>query len=123
MVPRSHLRPSAENPYTAWTEEQKLRPYSEAVHAVGKAGCVCVFDCRIWHSLPPNFTDKNRTMVNVRYAPKHLPLEKLVSDNQGQPPWPQMPRAVFDSLPAELRPLYEHAPLPPPEPSTEVWDL
>ena len=62
-------------------------------------------------------------MVNVRYAPKHLPLEKLVSDNQGQPPWPQMPRAVFDSLPAELQPLYEHAPLPPPEPSTEVWDL
>ena len=123
MVPRSHLRPSAENPYTAWTEEQKLRPYSEAVHAVGKAGCVCVFDCRIWHSLPPNFTDENRTMVNVRYAPKHLPLEKLVSDNQGQPPWPQMPQAVFDSLPAELRPLYEHAPLPPPEPSAEVWDL
>ena len=38
---------------------------------------------------------------------------------QGQPPWPPMPRAVYDALPSGVQPLYDHAPLPPPAPSAE----
>ena len=123
LVPASHTRPAAMTPQAAWTLEQTLEPYHEAVHAAAPAGCVCVFDCRLWHALAPNHTDETRTMVNVRYAPKYIPLEMLMGDTQGQPPWPPMPQHVYDALPATLHPLYDHAPLPPPPTSTERWDL
>ena len=54
-------------------------------------------------------------MVNVRYAPKQVPLERLMGVAQGQPPWPQMAMEIFDGLPAEVRPMFDHAILPPPE--------
>jgi hypothetical protein len=123
IVPGSHARPAAKDPYTAWSTEARNSPYSEAVHATGTAGCVCVIDCRIWHCMPPNRTDEPRVMVNVRYAPKRVPIELLVEPTAGQPPWPPMPQAVFEGLPAKLKPLYAHAPLPPPPRATHALCL
>ena len=57
-------------------------------------------------------------MVNVRYAPRWVPIELLIEPRAGQPPWPPMPEAVFERLPPRLKPLYAHTPLPPPPPST-----
>jgi hypothetical protein len=123
LVPNSHAWPAAVAPQQAWTNDEQLLPHPDAVHAAAPAGCVCVFDCRLWHALAPNHTDQTRTMVNVRYAPKYIPLEMLIGDYQGQPPWPPMPQHVYDSLPRGLKPLYEHAPKPPPAKSTAKWDL
>lgn len=123
LIPRSHMQPAHDAPQAAWTHDEQLQPRLGAVHAAAPAGCVCIFDCRIHHALAPNHTDETRTMVNVRYAPKYIPLELLIGEDQGQPPWPPMPRHVFDSLPRNLQPLYEHAPEPPPAKSTEKWDL
>eukprot|EP01050_Picozoa_sp_SAG11_P005761 SAG11_NODE_418_length_9653_cov_2.465564_4_plen_291_part_00 len=78
--------------------------------------------CASRHCLPPNHTDDTRAMVNVRYGPKWVPLERLVGTDQGQPPWPRMPAAVYDALPPAAKPMYEHAPLPPPPPSAEDWE-
>ncbi len=123
MVPGSHVRPASEDPYRAWSTEAKYSPYPEAVHAIGAAGCVCVIDCRLWHCMPPNLTDEARVMVNVRYAPRRVPIELLVERNVGQPPWPPMPQAVYEALPFRLKPLYAHAPLPPPPSYTQELGL
>ena len=37
-------------------------------------------------------------MVNVRYAPKWVPVDRLVGETQGQPPWPMMPQEVYEGL-------------------------
>ena|GEM_PF-2333859 len=123
MVPASHARPAAQDPYTSWSTEEKYAPYPGAVHATGAAGCVCVLDCRLWHCMPPNLTDEPRVMVNVRYAPRRVPIELLVSPDVGQPPWPPMPQAVYESLPSRLKPLYAHAPKPPLPPSVQELGL
>ena len=118
MVPGSHARPASEDPHQAWSTEAKYSPYHEAVHLTGAAGSVCVLDCRLWHCMPPNQSDETRAMVNVRYAPRWVPIELLIEPRAGQPPWPPMPEAVFERLPPRLKPLYAHTPLPPPPPST-----
>ena len=90
----------------------KLAPKAQCRGCVGR------------HCLAPNRTDEPRTMVNVRYAPKWVPVDRLVGETQGQPPWPMMPQEVYEGLPANLQPLYDHATKPPPEPSKEErWDL
>lgn len=49
--------------------------------------------------MPPNQTDETRAMVNVRYAPRRVPIELLLEPHCGQPPWPPLPEVVFEGLP------------------------
>ena len=117
VVPGSHRRSFSESPKLAWPADKILEPYHEAVHVAAPAGCVCVFDCRLWHCLAPNRSDQPRTMINVRYAPKYVPLRRVMGIAQGQPPWPKMLPEVFSALPTQVKPFFDHAIRPPPAPS------
>ena len=117
VVPASHRRSGTESPKAAWPSEKLLEPHHEAVHVAAPAGCVCIFDCRLWHSLAPNRSDQPRTMINVRYAPKYVPLRRVMGIAQGQPPWPTLLPGVFSALPAAVQPMFDHAIRPPPAPT------
>ena len=119
IVPVSHARAAAESPQL-WEGEGAAQPRTDAVHVVAPAGSVCVLDCRVWHCLPPNFTEECRVMYNVRYFPaSKCPVDLLCNNgyHSKQPPWPRMPQPTFDALPDGVRWLYAHAPLPPPAPT------
>ena len=102
MIPKSHINPH-DHPATGWSDAELNAPHAAdgAVHVTGRAGSVCVMDCRIWvrrryfieltltctvsltrkaspfqHCTPPNCTRENRVMINIRYAPRWLyPLQ------------------------------------------------
>ena len=59
IVPASHARAAAESPQL-WEGEGAARQRTDAVHVVAPAGSVCILDCRVWHCLPPNFTEECR---------------------------------------------------------------
>jgi hypothetical protein len=117
VLPASHRQPGSDSPKMPWPANTLLEPHHDAVHVAAPAGCVCLFDCRLHHSLAPNISDQPRTMINVRYAPKYVPLRRVMGIAQGQPPWPNMSPEVFAALPAEVKPLFDHAIRPPPAPS------
>eukprot|EP01047_Picozoa_sp_COSAG01_P057059 COSAG01_NODE_6551_length_3614_cov_2.669513_2_plen_370_part_00 len=116
MIPASHRLPESATPQNSWIDADldRAQPERGAVHVTGPAGACCVMDCRVYHCTPPNASDANRVMINVRYAPKSIfPLHTF--KHPGQPPWPPLPRPVFERLPPSVRPLYEHAVLTPEE--------
>lgn len=85
----------------------------------GAEGSVLLFDSRLWHATSPNRSTAPRTALAVRYAPWWLNLEILrpgsedrrrMVDEPGfrENEVPSVDRAVFDTLPKELQPLYRH---------------
>ncbi len=116
IVPGSHLE--SNNP-TGGNGVDPEAPHPKEMNALGPAGSVLVLDSRLWHSTAPNATDEPRVSVVVRYAPwwlntrvlwpdsleqKHLVEATGLTENQ-QPP---VPRAVFDGLPKDVKPLFSH---------------
>ena len=118
IVPGSHARGPMEQPQW-WPGVAASQPRTDALHVAAPAGSVCIFDCRLWHCLPPNRTALPRVMYNVRFFPHWVPVDLLCNNGyqSNQPPWPLMPSAVFAELPGNVRWLYEHAPLAPPAPT------
>ncbi|CAN5749108.1 hypothetical protein BH10CHL1_BH10CHL1_00110 [soil metagenome] len=110
---RMHHNPTGANSWPAHT------PYPTEVNAVGKAGSVLLLDSRLWHATAPNLTTEPRVAIVVRYAPWWLDLsvlrpgsstrERLLqatgkSENQTPP----MQHAVYESLPASVKPFFVH---------------
>ena len=73
----------------------------------------------MWHAVAPNQTDRERVAVLVRYAPWWLniaPLrpgtidrQEIVEKQNGKDSQvPPLPRAVFESLPLDVRPLLRY---------------
>ena len=80
IAPASHTRAAAESPQL-WEGEGAAQPRTDAVHVVAPAGSVCVLDCRVWHCLPPNFTEECRvhfiTPHPIRFI--SVPLSELIT--------------------------------------------
>jgi hypothetical protein len=117
----------------AWMWE----PHPQAVHVIGTAGSVCLFDCRLFHCLAPNcvphpnrtvalcplpqyltptwwvlgivVTSETRTMINVRFSPR-LPDGALGAEAHDgfMGSRDPMPRSIFATLPLEAALLYSH---------------
>jgi ectoine hydroxylase-related dioxygenase (phytanoyl-CoA dioxygenase family) len=116
LVPGSHRSPS--NP-TAGNGVDPLKPFPSEIQAKGPAGSVLVMDSRLWHATSPNKSNEPRVALAVRYAPWWLNTEVLrpeslerrrmcresgKDDNQV----PSVPRDVFERLPQNVKPLYQH---------------
>eukprot|EP01052_Picozoa_sp_SAG31_P004365 SAG31_NODE_180_length_21118_cov_62.152671_6_plen_315_part_00 len=74
-----------------------IAPHHDTVHAVGPAGAVCLFDCRIWHCAAPNRSSESRVMINVRYTPKYGGLK----------PRDSIARSTYRELPVAAQQLYQ----------------
>ncbi len=116
VVPGSHRSPT--NP-TAPGGLDATKPLPAEMNVAGPAGSVCVMDSRLWHATSPNRTPEPRVALAVRYAPWWLNLEilrpgsaerKRMVDEPGKEEnqVPSMPRDVFERLPANVKPLYQH---------------
>ena len=116
IVPGSHRSP--DNP-TGNNGVDSSVPYPTEMQVTGKGGSVLIFDSRLWHGHPTNYTDKHRVGIRVNYAPWWLnvnPAEKdttekeLIEKATGKKQTTQgtLPRAVYETLPEEVKPLYRH---------------
>jgi len=96
-----------------------LTPYPTEINASGKAGSVLVMDSRLWHSTAPNTTNEPRVAIAIRYAPWWLDLKVMMPDSverkrlqqvtgKKDNQVPPVPGQVFESLPEQVKPLYEH---------------
>ena len=94
-------------------------PYRTEMQARGPSGSVLLFDSRLWHATAPNESNVPRVALAVRYAPKWLNLEvlmpgsderrRLVDEAAGtENVVPPVSRAVYESLPDHVKPLYRH---------------
>ena len=116
IVPGSHRM---DNNPTGKNGIDPTKPYPTEINVTGSAGSVLVMDSRLWHATAPNRTSDPRVAIVIRYAPWWLNLKVLMpesvdrellhqstdlNDNQVPP----MPRAVFESLPDNVKPLYAH---------------
>ncbi len=115
-VPGSHRAP--DNPTGNAGLDPKASHPGE-IQATGPAGSVMVFDSRLWHAAAPNRSAEPRVALAVRYAPWWLNLEILMpgSDERArmveepgrtENQVPPVPKAVYDALPATVKPLYRH---------------
>jgi len=88
-------------------------------NVVGSPGSVLVMDSRLWHATAANRSERPRVALIVRYAPWWLNLAILNPDSDERRRMcdevgrydnivPPIRRAVYDSLPASLRPLFRH---------------
>ena len=116
VVPGSHR--SNNNP-TGANGIDPTAPYPTEMQATGEPGSVLLFDSRLWHATANNRSDKPRVGVAVRYAPWWLSLDVLMpgsderarmSEEPGmkENPVPAVPRDVYDGLPNDVRPLFQH---------------
>lgn len=117
IVSGSHR--SNDNP-TGCNGVAQFEPYVTEVCVTGKAGSVVVCDSRLWHAAGANRSDLARVGLAIRYAPWWLNLEVLRSGspdrlrvldaNPGlsENEVPAVPREVFDHLPADVKPLFQH---------------
>lgn len=116
IVPGSHRYP--DNP-TGSLGVDPMAPYPSETQATGPAGSVMVFDSRLWHATAPNRSGEPRVALAVRYAPWWLNLEVMMPgsverarmvDETGQTDnqVPPVPKAVYDALPENVKPLYRH---------------
>ena len=118
VVPGSHRWPS--NPAAGdLPGMERDAPYPTECPIEGPAGSVLVYDSRLWHAVASNRSATDRVALIVRYAPWWLNLnptlvgrpehEAMVVETGGKN-YEVMPieRAVFDRLPAAVKPLYRH---------------
>ncbi|OGG44233.1 MAG: hypothetical protein A3F84_09555 [Candidatus Handelsmanbacteria bacterium RIFCSPLOWO2_12_FULL_64_10] len=116
VVPGSHR--TSDNPTGDIGLDPKA-PYPSEIQATGPEGSVMVFDSRLWHATAPNRSDEPRVALAVRYAPWWLNLEVMrpgsverarMVDEPGKTEnqVPPVPKAVYDALPANVKPLYRH---------------
>jgi ectoine hydroxylase-related dioxygenase (phytanoyl-CoA dioxygenase family) len=116
IVPGTHRQP--DNPSTG-NGFDRLAPHPAEMNVEGEAGSVLLYDSRLWHAVPPNRSDRPRTIMTVRYTPWWINLEvrrpgaadqlRVLAAGSGKDnSVPLMPRAVFASLPEEARPLFIH---------------
>lgn len=116
VVPGSHR--TGDNP-TGDPRIDAKAPYPTELQVTGPAGSVMVFDSRLWHATAPNRSAEPRVALAIRYAPWWLNLEVLMpgsverarmvdepgkTDNQVPP----VPKQVYETLPANVKPLYRH---------------
>lgn len=116
IVPGSHRE--SDNP-TGNHEHAGDQPHPREISATGKAGSVLVFDSRLWHSTAKNTTQVQRVALAVRYAPWWLnvgvlnpdsPVRKTMLEETGasENRVPLLFRSVYENLPEDVQPLYEH---------------
>ncbi len=116
IVPGSHRQPN--NP-TGDIGIDPLAPYPGEINATGSAGSVLVLDSRLWHATAPNTSGSARVSVVVRYAPWWLNTRILRPDSEErrmmvdeagtkENDQPLVPRAVFEGLPEQTKPLFLH---------------
>ena len=116
VVPGSHRKST--NP-TAPGREDSLKSFPTETVASGQAGSVLVFDSRLWHASAPNSSKEPRVALAVRYAPWWLTLDVLRPDSEDRRRMvdepgaienrvPPVPRAVFERLPQNVKPLFRH---------------
>ena len=86
---------------------------------ISAAGSVLLYDSRLWHAVAANVSGDTRVALIIRYAPWWLNLtpsirgtpdhERMVAATGGKN-YDAVPirRAVFDRLPADVQPLYQH---------------
>jgi len=95
-------------------------PHAAEMQISGAPGSVMLFDSRLWHSVTTNNSDGPRIALNVGYAPWWLNVqptiegtadfERMVVEPQGKPNInPPLDRAVFETLPAAVKPLFRHS--------------
>ena len=95
-------------------------PHAAEVQISGAAGSVILFDSRLWHSVTTNHSDEPRIALNAGYAPWWLNLqptkegsddfERMVVETDGKPNInPPLDKAVFETLPASVQPLFRHS--------------
>ncbi len=89
------------------------------MHVCGAAGSVLLYDSRLWHAVASNRSAEPRVAILVRYAPWWLNLNptmigtpehtSMVLETGGKNyDAPAVRAAVYDKLPAKLKPLYRH---------------
>ncbi|MBM3734626.1 MAG: phytanoyl-CoA dioxygenase family protein [Acidobacteria bacterium] len=116
IIPGTHRM--SDHPRKSGAADPK-QPHPGEQRLLGKAGTVGVLDARMWHAIAPNVTGEERVAVIVRYAPWWLNLDPLrpgtadradiVEANNGvESPVPALTRELFDTLPAEVRPLLSY---------------
>ena len=116
IVPGSHR--SRSNP-TGDSGVEPMESHPTEMNATGAAGSVLVIDSRLWHATARNRSDAPRVSVVIRYAPWWLNTKILMPgsserarmvDEAGahNPEQPALPARVFETLPEEAKPLFEH---------------
>ena len=96
---------------------KRARPTEFTVEA--PAGSVLVFDGRLWHDGGVNRSSSRRVFWGVNYGPWWLncharrphSVEHRLQAEAGHTPaghWPYLKGAIFDSLPAQVKPLLRH---------------
>ena len=94
-------------------------PYGAEMQVTGRAGSVLVMDSRLWHAIGPNRAREPRVAVVVRFAPWWLNLDVLRPHSDERKRMveepgldenlvPLVPAAVFENLPAAVKPLFRH---------------
>jgi len=116
IVPGSHRAP--DNPSGENGVDQDA-PHPDEINVTGAAGDVFLYDSRLWHSVAENNNSEPRVAMSVRYAPSWLNLNvqraghpdhiRIVVETNGKDSAnPPISAEVFDSLPANARPLFAH---------------
>ena len=116
IVPGSHWR--RDNP-TGENGIAKFEAYPGEIQITGSPGTILVMDSRLWHATAPNRSDQPRVGLAIRYAPWWLNLNVLLPGSQErlrlqretglrENEVPPVPVEVYERLPAEVKPLFEH---------------
>ncbi|MAG35775.1 MAG: phytanoyl-CoA dioxygenase [Dehalococcoidia bacterium] len=116
VVPGSHRSPN--NP-SGDNGVDPYEPYPTEMQAEGEAGSVLLFDSRLWHATAPNRSDRPRVGMPVRFAPWWLNLNVLrpgspdrsrllAETGRGENEGALVPPAIYDGLPATVKPLFQH---------------
>ena len=118
IVPGSHKL--TDNPAgETLTGFDKDGPHPDQLQVTGAAGSVLLYDSRLWHAVAANVSDDLRVALIIRYAPWWLNLTPSI---RGTPDHDRMVlatggknydavpmrRDVFERLPADVQPLYQH---------------
>lgn len=116
IVPGSHRAP--DNP-SGENGVDRDAPHPDEINVTGGAGDVFLYDSRLWHSVAENNSGEPRVAMSVRYAPWWLNLNvqrdghpdhiRIVVETNGKDSAnPPISAEVFNSLPANVRPLFAH---------------
>ena len=116
IIPGSHRAPT--NPSGGELHDREA-PHPSEMQISGAAGSVMLFDSRLWHCVTTNSSEEPRIAMNVGYAPWWLSLQPnmegspdfqrmVVETNGKEAVFPPVEHAVYDGLPAEVKPLLRH---------------
>lgn len=119
IVPGSHLL--NDNPAGETLQDfDRDGPHPDQLQVTGTAGSVLLYDSRLWHAVAGNVSEDYRVALIIRYAPWWLNLtpairgtpdhDRMVLGTGGGKNYDCLPiqREVFDRLPADVKPLYQH---------------